>query len=310
MTNIIKILVLSAALYVISPRNAETVVSERFLRETVEHLCSPSLGGRASGTPGAQNAALWLGARFREEGLECPGGSYQHGFHSGKFFGRNILGYIPGTGEDYVVVMAHYDNLGSLGEGFYPGADSNASGVASLLQLARMFVKMRSCGKKYSSGILFVALDGKEEDLAGSRELWNKISAGRYGFKPENLRMVVNLDQLGSTLSPIHQERPDYLLMLSTENGRRRDLENAMRLQQIEMDVAYDYYGSKDFTNLFYRRVSDQRVFLENGIPSVMFTSGITMLTNKVTDTPSSLDYKILLRRTRLIFYYLDRVLQ
>ena len=68
-------------------------------------------------------------------------------------------------------------------------------------------------------------------------------------------------------------------------------------------------YGSKDFTKLFYRRISDQRVFLEHNIPAVMFTSGITLLNNKPTDNPASLDYEVLKDRVRLIFRYLDKVL-
>jgi hypothetical protein len=50
-------------------------------------------------------------------------------------------------------------------------------------------------------------------------------------------------------------------------------------------------------------------VFLEHGIPAVMFTSGITMLNNKPGDSPDTLDYPVLMKRIRLIFYYLDKIL-
>ena len=81
------------------------------------------------------------------------------------------------------------------------------------------------------------------------------------------------------------------------------------KTQHIDLELAYDYYGSKDFTNLFYRRISDQVVFLNNGIPAVMFTSGITMLNNKPEDTAEKLDYVVMRKRIQLIFYYLDKVL-
>ena len=80
-------------------------------------------------------------------------------------------------------------------------------------------------------------------------------------------------------------------------------LENANRGPRL--DLGYDYYGSKNFTDLFYRRVSDQRWFLEAGIPAVMFTSGITQHTNQVTDTPATLDYELLRRRIDLISAWL-----
>jgi len=323
MTKIIKIFIFWAALllfaqpalsqrsgYVISSKNAETVLSADFLKEAVSYLSSERLGGRASGSDGARNAAFWLDSKFREIGLECISGAYQHGFRMSGTMGRNVIGFIPGSTDKCVIVMAHYDNLGFLGGTFFPGADSNASGVAAVLQLAKMFQRMKECGKKYSHAIYFVALDAKEKDLAGASALWGRISDGRLGIKPENISLVVNLDQLGSTMAPITKGNPDYLMMLSEATGCRRDaLESAEKSQHIGLELAYDYYGSKDFTQLFYRRISDQRIFLEHGIPAVMFTSGITMLNNKPGDKPETLDYPVFTKRVRLIFHYLDRIL-
>ena len=121
---------------------------------------------------------------------------------------------------------------------------------------------------------------------------------------------MVNLDQLGGTLAPLTEGNSRYLMMLSEEaTGRRSSLASANKGRGFGLELAYDYYGSKDFTRLFYRRISDQRVFLEHGVPAVMFTSGITLLNNKPQDTPDSLDYDVLHDRIRLIFYWLDKVL-
>ena len=296
--------------YVISPKNAESVVSLQYVRDVVEYLSSEKLGGRAMGSPGASAAAAWLDGQLRDAGLDCTGGAYLHGFRYSGSLGRNVIGIIPGTSSRVVIVMAHYDNLGLLSGTFYPGADSNASGVAALLQLAKMFGRMKECHKTYGATLVFVALDGKEKDQSGASDLWRRITDGRLGFGPSDISLVVNLDQLGSTLSPVTKGNPDYLIMLSEEaTGHRSTLAGAEKTQHIGLELAYDYYGSKDFTKLFYRRVSDQRIFLENGIPSVMFTSGITMLNNKPGDTPDTLDYPVLLKRIRLIFYYLDKIL-
>ena len=225
----------------------------------------------------------------------------------GGLFGRNVIGLLHGTARPsrYVVVMAHYDNLGVLNGTLYPGADSNASGVAALLQLARMFRHMNDCGKSYATGLLFVGLDAKEKDLAGADALWNLLEQFHL-----DISLVVNLDQLGATLAPLTPGHPHYLMMLSEEaGGHRSTLESVNRGQHIGLELAYDYYGSKDFTKLFYRRICDQRVFLEHGIPAVMFTSGITLNNNKPADTAASLDYTVLRKRIQLIFYYLDKVL-
>ena len=296
--------------YVISARNAETAVSEKYVKEAVEYLCAESLGGRAAGTPGGAAAAGWIDLQFREAGLENVGGTYLYGFRNSGAMCRNVIGKISGAGSRVVILMAHFDNYGKLGGSFFPGADSNASGVAALLQIARMFKKMKDCHKTYNTTLVFVALDAKEKDLAGAADLWSRIQGGKLGFKAEDISMVINLDQLGSSMSPITKGNPDYLLMLSEEStGRRSTLQSVEKTQRIGLELGFDYYGSKDFTRLFYRSISDQKVFLEHGIPAVMFTSGITMLNNKPGDTPDTLDYPVLMKRIRLIFYYLDKIL-
>ena len=305
--------------YTISPKNAEAVLKTENIRKTVEYLSDPSLGGRASGTDGGRKTAAWLEGQFRDLNLQPFSGAWMHGFQLAGSFGRNVLGFIPGSASPsrYVLVMAHYDNLGTLGGTFYPGADSNASGVAALLEVARMFQHMKTRKRTYSRGIIFAALDGKEKDLAGSRELWRLIDQGKLldpvsgtPVSKDQITLVVNLDQLGATLAPLTKDNPNYIMMLSDNaTGWRSTLENANRDQHIGLEIGYSYYGSADFTRLFYSRICDQRVFLENEIPAVMFTSGITLNNNKATDTPETLDYPVMRKRIQLIFYWLDKVL-
>jgi hypothetical protein len=68
----------------------------------------------------------------------------------------------------------------------------------------------------------------------------------------------------------------------------------------IDMEIDLTYYGSKNFTRMFYR-LSDQRIFIDNGIPAVLFTSGITMNTNKTRDNAQTIDTEILRKRIFLI---------
>ena len=129
-------------------------------------------------------------------------------------------------------------------------------------------------------------------------------------FEAKDIDRMVNIDQVGGTEAPLKSRRPDYLMMLSEpENGRRDALLIANMSPEVSLDVAFDYYGSKDFTRVFFRTISDQKPFLDNGIPSVMFTSGITLRNNKANDTADSLDYGILRRRVLAMFYYLVRVI-
>lgn len=327
MAKILKIIVIALVLaavparaqrYSISPVNADAVLKTEHIRASVDYLCDPALGGRATGTEGARKVASWLEGNFRVMGLQPMGGAWLHGFNTSDGMGRNVIGLIPGSASParYVVLMAHYDNLGTLNGIFYPGADSNASGVAALLELAGMVTRMNTCHKIYGCSLIVVALDAKEKNQAGAAELWRLIDQKKLldpvsgqAVSASQISLVVNLDQLGGTLAPLTEGNPRFLMMLSEESGRRGALENANKGKGFGLELAYDYYGSADFTKLFFRRICDQRVFLEHGIPAVMFTSGITFLNNKPADTPASLDYGVLHDRIRLIFHWLDKVL-
>ena len=305
--------------YSISPMNADMVLNKEHIRSTVEYLTDPAIGGRKTGSEGAHKVADWLDGNFRVLGLQPLGGAWLHGFNTSEGLGRNVMGLIPGsaTPARYVVLMAHYDNLGILNGTFYPGADSNASGVAALLEIAAMVTRMNTCHKIYRHSLILVALDGKEKNQAGATELWSQINAKKLldpvsgqPISASQISLVVNLDQLGGTSAPLTDGNPRFLMMLSDDAASQRSsLESANRGKGFGLELGFDYYGSKDFTRLFYRRISDQRIFLEHGIPAVMFTSGITLNNNKPTDNAASLDYDVLKDRIRLIFYWLDKVL-
>ena len=307
--------------YTISPRNAERAISEERIMAQIEMLSDTLCRGRQTGTGGATMAAAWISERYRHIGLLKTGGSYFRGFRcQGGATGRNIIGFFPGSHSHegrYAIVMAHYDNLGVLGGVMYPGADSNASGVVSLLTIAEMLKYMNGLGKTYGKTVIFVCLDAKEKNMAGASSLWNMIRNGSLSdpvtgerITGDKIDQVINIDQVGSILSPVHKGRNDYLIMLTDEkSGRRGILESVNRQYALGMDISFSYYGSRDFTRIFYTRVSDQKVFVENKITSVMFTSGITMNNNKPYDVPSTIDIGVLRKRIMLMYYYLARTI-
>ena len=261
---------------------------EAELRAEVEFLCDSLCAGRAFGTAGAQGATFYLLRQLRNAGLRTTVQS----FAAGGRVGHNVVAVTPGWFRRYIVVGAYFDGLGMLDGRLYPGADANGSGVAALLALARELPSV--C--RGDVGIVFVAFDGHAADLSGARAFLERY---RAVYPPV---LMVNLDLLGSALAPVSKARPDYLIALGG-GSYRFSLESAARSESI--DLTFDYYGSEAFTELFYRRVSDQRSFLEAGIPAVMFTSGITQHTNQVTDLPATLDYGLLSRRISLIASWL-----
>jgi hypothetical protein len=103
---------------------------------------------------------------------------------------QNVIGYVPGTAEpdSFLVVSAHYDHLGAMGQVYFPGANDNASGVSMLLEIAQYFV---THPHRYS--IAFMAFGAEEAGLVGSR-----YYVEHPLFPLRQIRFLMNLDLLGT----------------------------------------------------------------------------------------------------------------
>jgi hypothetical protein len=110
---------------------------------------------------------------------------------------RNVVGILPGKGDEAVVVGAHYDHLGlgpfgSLDPApdgkIHHGADDNASGVAGLLELAR---RLAAAGPLPRS-VVFIAFGAEELGTLGS-SYFVKNPTVVLG----NITAMVNLDMIG-----------------------------------------------------------------------------------------------------------------
>jgi hypothetical protein len=111
---------------------------------------------------------------------------------------RNVAGVLRGSDTalrgEYVIVSAHYDHLGTRppgpGDRIYNGANDDASGTASLIEIARAL----QADPKPKRSVLFLALFGEEEGLLGSEYYV------RHPLVPINRTVAnLNLEQLGRT---------------------------------------------------------------------------------------------------------------
>lgn len=302
---------------------ALSTTSKESLYTEISFLADSLCGGRATGTGKNMAAAFWICNKFKNAGLlPLTPGYTSHFTTPNGACGHNVLGMIPGSytmpTDKYIIVGAHYDHIGTLDGKLYPGADANASGTVLLTSLADIFGEMKLMGKVYDTNIIFVAFDAKEMGMAGSEFIWKLIDYGMLKdpvtgtpITKNNISAMVNIDQIGSSISPVHRDRRDYMLMLGNDSlpkDKRMNLEACNMLHGINMDLCLSYYGSKTFTEVFYR-LSDQKVFVENGVPAVFFTSGITMNTNKTRDTAENLDYEVLHKRLKLIYHWIESIL-
>ena len=244
-------------------------------------LADTLMEGRGHASRGAVEAQIYLLKRFGGMGYEP---SLQT-FRTERGVGRNIIAVCRGDrkSSQYTLICAHYDGVGNPGGTVYPGADANASGVAVLLYLAEA---LKDSGRNY----VFAALDGYSEGMSGAETL-----ASEGGWK---LSMVISLDTIGATIAPPNKYRPDYLIALG---GKKWEKKFDEANEKTGLRIYFDYYKSKSFTDYFYTRMSDQAPFLRRGVTALMFTSGITLNTNKITDTAETLDYEILQKRAEVI---------
>jgi hypothetical protein len=111
---------------------------------------------------------------------------------------RNVVGILRGSDpalkDTYVLVSAHYDHIGICSTGsdrICNGANDDASGTASVMELASALAKMRERPKR---SLVFVAYFGEEKGLVGSRYY------GRHPVVPIDKTVAdINLEELGRT---------------------------------------------------------------------------------------------------------------
>lgn len=281
--------------------------------------------GRATGTTSAQRVAWYISEMFRQYGLEpLFGNSFYRPFIADSVNGtrgRNVTGIIRSAvpSDEYVIISAHYDHLGILNGNIYNGADNNASGVTVLLNLADMFGTMKKTKTGPDKNIIFAALDAKELNMAGSKAFLDMLlkkeetnpdslscSSRQFsGIPKEQIICAINIDQIGTVLEPVHEADTSFVIVLGENTLRKKDrglIDMCNRYYNIDLDIDHTFYGSKNFTELFYQ-LSDQTVFHNAGIPALIFTSGFHRHTYKTTDDPDIISYPVMKKRTILIFY-------
>lgn len=179
---------------------------------------------------------------------------------------RNLIGYIPGHSDKVIVITAHYDMLGSFGEGnFFPGANDNASGTTMVLDLARHFAG----GKKPHYTMAFMLFSGEEAGLLGSKYYVNNPL-----FPLENINLAINLDMVGTGQDGVN-----------LFNAPNRPRETAI-IHKINREKQY----MVDVEERESKANSDHYPFQEKGVPSIFFlTKGKAGSAHQTADTPENL---------------------
>lgn len=250
-------------------------------------LTVSEMQGRGLGTQGLEKAAQYIASAFRDAGLK-PGfpnsdSFFQQWSESVTGLGhdvamKNIVAYIPGTNPamagQSVVIGAHYDHLGigwpDVREDYqgqiHSGADDNASGIAVMLELARIAAK----GLQPQRSIVFVAFTAEEAGRLGS-----EYFVRNYRHLPaEKAIAMVNLDTVGRL-----GDAPVTAFGTDSASEWQHIFRGIGFVTGLKVKAVAKDFGS-----------SDQRSYLDIGVPAVQLFGAVHQDFHRPSDTIDKLD--------------------
>jgi Zn-dependent M28 family amino/carboxypeptidase len=219
---------------------------------------------------------------------------------------RNVLGVLEGSDpklkNEYVIVSAHHDHLGVVGDRTQFGADDNASGEAALLEVARAFASAKIKPKR---SILFVSFDSEEAGMLGS------FYYARHPALPiTQTAAILNMDMIGrDENSPTWKLDPRFTAQSVNLVGTlyspdlRRIAEQANAPLHLNLDFKTDTEDKEEWLAR-----SDQYVFATLGVPVILFNTGEHPDYHTENDTWDKLNYPKLEKIARLVYLTADGV--
>ena len=247
---------------------------ERLTRH-VYYLAGDSLRGRKAGSEDAAKAAAYIVGQFEEIGIQpyFEEGWYQPFEMNGKTY-KNVIGIIPGNDpvlkDEYIIIGAHYDHLGVRDGKIYNGADDNASGTATIIEMARI---LKSQQNNLKRSIIVAAFDAEEIGLWGSDYLSKKLDLSK-------VKLMMSIDMVGWL------EKGKTLQLQGTAT-----IKDGKRLFRKEAEKMHLEIKPKDFeTSIF--GATDTQSFAEKGVATIYVTTGLKSPYHKPEDDPELIDYK------------------
>lgn len=299
-----------------SAKSIESITRQQ-AESIIGFLASDAMRGREAGSPEGRIAAEYLAARLKDIGIPPLGSTYYQDFEalqpvarknvrwqsrpdsisivkakglSRTLQLRNVLGMIPGQNqEEFVVVGAHYDHLGTdqniLGDGTFNGADDNASGVSAVLQIAKAFLQD---GKMPRRNIIFAFWDGEEKGLLGSQYF-----TATYP-NIQKVRSYLNFDMIGRNTS---ESKPNHVVFFYTAaNPAFGDwLKNDIKKYKLQLEPDYRAWDKPVGG-------SDNGSFAQAGIPILWYHTDAHKDYHQPTDTPEKLNWQKLVDITKAAY--------
>lgn len=241
-------------------------ISQR-LKESV-HIISENIGVRNYAYfENLEKTGDYIAASFKEMGYSVEEWPYEA---DGKQF-ENIVTRIKNNDtEEYILIGAHYDSC------FNPGADDNASGVAGLLELARLLRK-----ESLKTNIMFAAFTNEEPPFFQTDKMGSRIFVGALQKKKIKIKAMIALEMIGfysdqwfsqkylPLLGPFYPNKGDFIALVGNFGSKNlvdfihKDFQKN-RYFPMQAIVSPDFVPGINF--------SDHASFWEAGMDAVMIT--------------------------------------
>ena len=246
-------------------------------------LASDELNGRDSGSPGIEKAAQYIEESLSSNHIQPYFLTYRDTLSNYEKPAYNIVGVLEGTDavlkNEFIMIGAHYDHIGTKspvdGDTIANGANDNASGTTTVLELMRYFGMARSNKRS----LVFAFFSAEEKGLLGSKHMANRLKENRF-----NLYTMLNFEMVGVPMID-----KDYLAYVSGFDKSNL----AMICNRYANDNLVGFLPTAKEFNLFMR--SDNYPFhSEFNVPSQTFsTFDFTNFDHyhKVGDEVSEMDF-------------------
>ena len=269
---------------------------EATVRKLVTFGTRHTLSDTKSNTRGIGAAQRWVKSEFDKYAVESNGRlSSKIDFFTIKADGRriaadtqlgNVMATLKGTDatDDRVLIISgHLDSRASDvmdSKIDAPGANDDASGVAAMMELARIMSK-----REFPFTLIFVAVVGEEQGLYGAKHLADVAKEGKW-----NVVAMINNDMIGNSLSSgtllrdntqvrVFSETIPYLETEAESKMRKstnRDNDSPSRQLARYIKTVTNQYVEQLDINLVYRndrflRGGDHTPFSQNGFTAIRF---------------------------------------
>lgn len=276
--SIICLLIINNSLIIQAQSAVKDTDYECRLNRYVHILSDDYMEGRGAGSYGCEKAAEWIKHTFKSIGLHnCDTCIFSQKIklltnEGDTAFSENILGYVFGNSNKWIIIVAHYDHIGYGGKYsrsplkklIHNGADDNASGVAILLEISDRLTQIKTKYYNY----MFVALTGHETGLWGSKYL-----AQNSIINHNNINLIINLDMLGRL-----DEDKQTLIVYSSGESLFSEIET-------KQNNNFNFIRKKYIEG-------DHSIFEDYEIPVVFISTGVHNDYHTINDKPNLINYK------------------